>query len=54
MDQQKLERIVTGIEKSQAQEARRAANRERAAHNERDDEHYVVVPRMPVIDRREP
>ncbi len=48
---QKIERIVKGITKSQQQEARRAVDKERMASHERATKDLCVIPKMPVLDR---
>ena len=46
MDPKKLKRVLTGIEKSQQQEARRAIVKGRLENNARDERRqYVVVSR---------
>jgi hypothetical protein len=51
MDEKKIERVLTGVSKSQRQEARRAVDRARAAENERATKQFVICPAMPVTDQ---
>ena len=51
IDQQKIERIVKGVAKSQRQEVRRALDKERMASHERATKDLCVIPKMSVLDR---
>jgi hypothetical protein len=54
MDEKKLARVLTGIAKSQRQEAKRQADKARMDESERATRQYVVVPRMNVLDKKNP
>ena len=55
MDPKKLNRVLTGIEKSQQQEARRAIVKDRLEKNASDERRQcVVIPTMHILDRGRP
>jgi hypothetical protein len=51
MSETKLDRVIRGVAKSQAAQAKRVADKARMDKSERATKQYVVCPAMRVLDR---
>jgi hypothetical protein len=51
---ERLRRVLTGVVKSNAQEAKRQVDAKRMAANDRREATAVVIPRMSVLDKKNP